>query len=458
MRIALLSNVTVEVLAGMLKKGHDIWTPPGFGGWMETALSPSNDFKAFAPEAIFLLLDSSHGRYDALSVPNAVSALETAFPGTTVVVPDLEDLADEVGSFYDEGMWKLGAMPWSMKGLRAIKTEIERLIGAMKGDRKKVLALDFDNTLWDGVIGEDGVAGIKPFTEFQKEIKALKDRGVLLVALTKNNPADVEPVWEDDRMALKKDDFVDLRIDWNDKADNLVASAKALNLGTDSYVFVDDNPAEREQMKALHPEVAVPDFPISIRRISRLYFPAFRLTDEDKRKTEQYHAEAARRNYGAGLTAEEYLKGLEIWTEIHPIREEEIPRVAQLSQKTNQFNVCTNRYTEADIRRFIQSPDHLIVTLHAGDKFGDQGLVAFVHVCGDEICDWVMSCRAMNRRIEFTVQEWVEKALKERGISKVKAMWRKTLKNAPVKELFEKFGFTKTNETEEIKHYERILV
>ena len=105
---------------------------------METALSPSDDLKAFDPEAIFLLLDSSHGRYDALSVPNAVAALESSFPGATVVVPDLEDLADEVGSFYDEGMWKLGSMPWSMKGLRAIKTEIERLIGAMKGDRKKV--------------------------------------------------------------------------------------------------------------------------------------------------------------------------------------------------------------------------------------------------------------------------------------------------------------------------------
>ena len=458
MRIALLSNVTVEVLAGMLKKEHSIWMPSGFGAWMETALSPSEDMKAFDPDVIFILLDDSHARYNVSDVPVAVSSLEKTFLSASVVVPDLGDLADEVGSFYDEGMWKLGAMPWSLKGLRAIKAEIERLIGVMKEGRKKVLALDFDNTLWAGVVGEDGVSGITPFTDLQKQIKALKERGVLLVALTKNNIEDVDPVWADKRMVLKKEDFVDLRINWRDKATNLTESAKELNLGSDSYVFIDDNPAEREQMRAMHPEVAVPEFPVSIRRIARHYFPAFRLTEEDKKKTEQYQAEAARKRYGSGLTAEEYLKGLEIWTEIHPIRDDEIPRVAQLSQKTNQFNVCTNRYTESDIRGFANDPEHLVVTLHAGDKFGDQGLVAFVHVYRDEIVDWVMSCRAMNRRIEFAVETWVENALKGRGITCVKASWKKTLKNSPVKDLFEKFGFSLIKEEEEEKKYERILV
>ena len=141
--------------------------------------------------------------------------------------------------------------------------------------------------------------------------------------------------------------------------------------------------------------------------------------------------------------------------------------MAQLSQKTNQFNVCTNRYTVDDIARFAADPNHLLVTLHASDKFGDQGLVAFVHVAKVDdihcqpatysILDWVMSCRVMNRRIEFTVQQWVEAELKKRGVTKLLATWRQTPKNAPVKDLFEKFDFTLTVETEKEKNYERVL-
>jgi len=440
---------------------------------METALSIPPELKAFNPEVVFLLLDSSHGSFDSAAAETATESIEAAFPQTTVIVPDLEDLAEEVGAFYDERMWKLGSMPWSMKGLRAIKEEINRLVRAMKGERRKVLALDFDNTLWQGVIGEDGVGGIQPVVDFQREIRALRERGVLLVALTKNNVADVEPVWNDPRMVLKKDDFVDLRINWEDKAANLTACAKALNLGTDSFVFVDDNPAERAQMAAMHPEVVVPDWPVSIRRLERLYFPKLRTTDEDRQKTEQYHAEAKRRELAVGLSVDDYLKSLEIRTDIHPIAESEIPRVAQLSQKTNQFNVCTNRYTVDDIVRFAGDPSHLLVTLHAGDRFGDQGLVAFVHVadvgrgCGAdgvralpcvwEVVDWVMSCRVMNRRIEFMVQQWVEDELKKHGVAKLLATWRKTAKNVPVKDLFEKFGFAVIGSTEEEKRYERVL-
>jgi len=375
-------------------------------------------------------------------------------------------------------MWQLGKMPWSMKGLRAIKEEIVRLIGMTRGNRLKALAVDFDNTLWKGVIGEDGVDGIEPFADFQRELKAMRERGVLLVGLSKNNAADVEPVWSDPRMVLTKDDFVAMKVDWNDKPENLSEVARNLNLGTDAFVFVDDNPAERAQMAARRPEVMVAEWPISGRRLARKYFPRMRVTDEDRRKTEQYQSEAKRQELAVTLSVEDYLKSLEIRTEIHPILESEYARVAQLSQKTNQFNVCTNRYTVEDIARFAADPAHLIVTVHVSDRFGDQGIVAFVNakrekerekvkVEGEgeqwsvdsvwEIVDWVMSCRVMNRRIEFSVQEWVEKELRRRGAAALHATWRKTPKNAPVEQLFDRFGFEVASVSADEKSYVRKL-
>lgn len=465
MRLALLSNVTIEVLAGMLKKEHALWLPSGYGAWIETALEPPSDLKAFNPEAIFLLLDSSHATVDKEYIPNVKESLEGTFPAATVIVPDLEDLADEIGDFYDERMWQIASMPWSLKGLNAIKNEIARLIRAMNGERKKVLAIDFDDTLWDGVIGEDGVNGIRPFEEFQRGIKALVERGVVLVGLTKNNVEDVEPVWSDVRMVLKKEDFAAMRIDWRDKAENLRDVARELNLGIDSFVFVDDNPAEREQMKAMLPEVVtVSDFPQDtqdlprfLRRIERLYFPSMRLTEEDRRKTAQYREESARRSFAEGLSAEEYLKGLQMWAEIHRARENEFVRIAQLLQKTNQFNVLTNRYAVEDIADFASDKGRVLLSVHAGDRFGEQGLVAFVQVkvCGDvaTIVDWVMSCRVMNRRLEYAIEGEVEKILGADGVKVVHASWHKTQKNAPVENLFENMGFSVLQSSECGKSY-----
>jgi len=464
MRIALLSNVTVEVLAGMLKKEHSLWIPSGFGAWIETSLNPPQGMVDFGPEAVFMLLDVSHATVDFDVVQKAKTSLEVTLPNATVVVLDLEDLADEVGSFYDERMWRIGSMPWSMKGLRAIMEEINRLVRAIKGERKKVLALDFDNTLWSGVIGEDGVAGIEPYTTFQQGIKMLKERGVVLVGLTKNNVTDVAPVWNDGRMALKQDDFAVLKINWNDKVANLASVAKELNLGMDSFVFVDDNPAERERMKAMMPEVSVPEFPANIellpkflRRITRVYFPELRVTEEDRRKTAQYREESARLEFASKLSVDDYLRGLCMWAEVHKVTDAEIPRVAQLSQKTNQFNVLTNRYTPEEVDRFVHDENRVLLTVHAGDRFGEQGLVAFVQVVLDgeiaTIVDWVMSCRTMNRRLEFAVESRLEEHLIELGIKNVNASWRRTLKNKPVENLFEGFGFNVISGDENSKQY-----
>lgn len=470
MRLALLSNVTVEILAGMLKKEHSLWMPSGFGAWIQTALAPPDDLRDFNPEFIFLLLDRSHVTIDTTQAGRVLDMLRTAFPQTAVVEIDLVDLAEETGRdrFYDEKMWKLASMPWSLVGLRAIADEINRLVAMERTGRKKVLAVDFDNTLWSGVIGEDGLTGIVLYQDFQREIKRLQESGVLLVALTKNNIEDVEPIWSDSRMALKKSDFVTLCIDWNDKCTNLRKAAHELNLGIDSFVFVDDNPVERAQMTALCPEVVVPEFPDDstnlpafMRRIGRLYFPVLHLTEEDRQKTTQYQAEAARRTFAEGLSVEDYLKGLELWAEIHEVRENEIPRVAQLSQKTNQFNVCTNRYSVEDIRHFVKDFAYHLITVHAGDRFGEQGLVAFVLVRVNglvaEIVDWVMSCRTMNRTLEYAAENEVEQVLAKEGVATLRATYRPTPKNVPVMKLFDRFGFTEVAHTVAETSYELLL-
>ena len=327
------------------------------------------------------------------------------------------------------------------------------------GAVKKVVAVDLDNTLWDGVIGEDGLAGIRAKPAFERTLKELKERGVLLVALSKNNLEDGLKGLEClGRLGgLTKDDFVTWRINWECKAENLVQVAEELNLGVDSFVFVDDNPAERLEMQAKLPEVTVAAFPPNL----SAYFPPREITEEDRHKTEEYRAEAERRHCLAGMrdemreVREEVFRELGVEVEIHPLLDGEVARVAQLSQKANQFNVCTNRYTEDEVRALAK--EGLVVTAHAKDKFGDQGLVAYVVVRGAEIVDWVMSCRTMGRGIEERVEAEVERLMAARGVTRLSASWRDSGRNAPVRELFERFGFALESVSDSGKRYSKHL-
>jgi len=454
MRVALLSNVTVEVFAGMLAKEHSVWTPPGFGAWYETSLAPPQSLREFAPDAIALLLDFRFAPdSDPVTVPERIAvasqSLAVAFPNASLIVPDLAHYAQDFGeTFHDERSWKLASQPFSLKAMRSLKT----LFGV-----KKAIALDFDGTLWKGVVGEDGVGGIAPNAEFQRELKALKERGVLLVALSKNNADDVEPVWRDERMVLRKDDFAAFAIDWNDKPSNLAKIAERLNLGIDSFVFVDDNPAERAAMRAALPQVATPPFPATL----DVYFPLREATAEDLARTLQYQAAAKRNELRSGRELDDWLRELKTWCEVHTMREDEIARVAQLSQRTNQFNATTVRRSPDEIRTLADNPGHSIYVAYAGDRFGDEGLIAYVLVRreGDEaeILDWVMSCRAMNRRVEYQIETKVERDLSAKGAKTLHAVWRQTAKNAPVAELFDSFGFARVSDSPDERHYRRAL-
>lgn len=451
MKIALLSNVTTEILAGMLREEHAVWTPPGFGAWVETALAPPSDLVSFAPDTIAVLLDRRFASpVEPEMLSQALAALAQSFPDAAVIAPDVESVLADLGdAAYDERMWILAKMPWSIGAL----SELRKLLVP----QKKVLALDLDNTLWGGIVSEDGASGVEPNLALQREALELRARGVLLVALSKNDPEDVAPMWDDPRMLLRADDFAAMRINWDAKSGNLADVAKELALGADSFVFVDDSPSNRAEMRASLPEVAVSQFPPDLGQ----YFPRRSVTEEDRARAEMYKAESKRREAAAGMTYDDYLRSLGIVNEVRPVSAADVPRIVQLSQRSNQMNVLTVRRTENEILGFASDPSRVMLSLRSSDRFGDLGLVAFVNARIEggraEIEDFVMSCRAMNRRIEFALEAELEQELAARGVSELAACWRRTEKNGPSRDLFDRLGFVLEWESDGERRYRRPL-
>ena len=511
MRIALLSNVTVDLLADMVKKNHDVYLAAGFDTWQQEIILPTSGLYEFKPEAIVVLLHADAYVWDSNesgrllidewcsvfktlisrvnSIPVFVSSIDIrvrcAYGAANRFDTDLENYYNERiqemhqngasiyilpvkeaitncgrNSFYSEKMWYIGSMPYSIKGLTALEELIGHYATLAKGTRKKCLAVDLDNTLWGGVIGEDGVEGIMlsnhkegaRFYDTQKLLKLMKEQGVMLAILSKNNVEDVEPVFSHPDMVLQHEDFVAEVINWNSKASNIRQLAKNLNIGLDSFVFLDDNPAEREQMMAECPEVTVIDFPKDssqlpavVERAYREYFQPLELTGEDVNKTAMYRAESLRKaEMAASPSVEVFLKKLEMSMDIHIMRPEEEKRDTQLTNKTNQFNLTTKRYSEEEISELAKDGD--IITVHMSDKYGDQGLVAvlILKYKNDEadIDTFLMSCRVMGRNTENEIIARVKGYLNEKGIKRVGATYIKTAKNMPVVELYDKLGFT----------------
>ena len=279
--------------------------------------------------------------------------------------------------------------------------------------------------------------------------------GILLTIISKNNEEDVKEILKSDKMVLHKDDFVEMKINWDSKPENLVKQAKQLNLGKDSFVFIDDNPVEREAMKQIVPEVKVPDFPTDaslipqfMKKIYMDYFFTLRTTSEDRQKTLAYQAENARHELQAESdSVESYLKRLNISVEIKKATKDCFERISQLTQKTNQFNLTTRRYSFSDISSMAESPDWLIVSASASDMFGSNGLIAvmIVKINMDSktavVDDLLMSCRVMGRTIEHALLSVVENHLASLGINRIESEYIKTIKNAPVKDFWDKMGY-----------------
>ncbi len=370
--------------------------------------------------------------------------------------------------------WLESRQPGSIGLQVELATEIARLIARGRSASKKVLALDLDNTLWGGIIGDDGLDGIElgdttargeAFKDFQRYVKSLKDRGVLLAVCSKNSDEIArEPFERHPEMVLELDDVVAFQANWEPKPVNLRRIAEQLNLGIDSIVFVDDNPAEIEIVRQMAPEVTavlLPEDPgrlVATLRERDDFEPAV-LTSEDAARTEQYRQEARRRQLEAATPdLDAYLESLQMVIEIHPFRDLDLPRITQLINKVNQFNLTTVRRTAAEVRQIADSSDHVALTSRLSDKFGDHGLTSVVILeidgAGARVDTWLMSCRVLQRQVEDEMLNEMISRLRRRGVTRLAGEYRPTAKNALVADLFPGLGFQTSEQTPERSTYD----
>jgi FkbH-like protein len=335
------------------------------------------------------------------------------------------------------------------------------LVGALYGRSKKCLVLDLDNTLWGGVIGDDGPQGLKlggetavgeAYTEFQAYCKSLRERGILLAVASKNDEALARQGFEHPSSVLRMSDFSAFRANWEPKDANLRAIAQELKIGLDSLVFLDDNPAERALVRAQLHDVAVLEVGADVSRYPDIieeshYFEAAAFSADDTIRARQYQENRVRvelqgtfRDYG------EYLASLQMEAECREFSPVYLDRIAQLTNKTNQFNLTTRRYTRAQIQEFANRPDCITLYGRLIDRFGDNGLVSVIVgiVTGAalEIDLWLMSCRVLKRGLELTMLDQLVERARACGVTTLIGRYFRTPKNGMVADHYAKLGFT----------------
>ncbi len=379
------------------------------------------------------------------------------------VLFDAAGLANLVGTsrWFDPGQWHRAKLPFALDLLPLYGDHVARLLGALRGKARKCLVLDLDNTLWGGVIGDDGLDGIKigqgdaageAHLALQNYALALKKRGIVLAICSKNEEATARlPFQSHPDMALREDDIAVFVANWTDKASNLRDIAQALNIGTDALVFVDDNPAERARVRQMLPEVAVPELPEDpAYYVSALaqagYFETLGLSADDANRAEHYRANASRTasmeklgDYGA------YLASLAMHCDIRPFDSVGRTRIAQLINKSNQFNLTTRRYSEAQVAEIEADAAKFTLQIRLSDTFGDNGMISvliFDRSPQEWTCDtWLMSCRVLGRRVEEAALAAVAKAAQAEGAARLIGVYIPSAKNMMVAEHFKKLGF-----------------
>ena len=523
-RVALLSNVTVDLIAGKLRRKYDFYIPEGFDTWVQETINPAAGLYSEKFDTVIVLLDGTEARswktVDEGSErvglwKQALTALVSSISTIPIFVSTIDfrenrikslsersfkyelendwyqfvqglvesknnmylfDLADtiaEVGrkQFYSNKMWYMSSMPYSRDGLNAVSNEIDRALEAAFTTRKKIIALDLDNTLWGGVIGEDGVDGIElsdhkegqRYYDFQRQLLEMKNRGVVLGIVSKNNEEDAEAaIRNHPAMLLRDDEFVSRKINWENKALNLKAMESELNLTEGGFIFVDDNPVERETVKGECPDMLVPDFPDDTTELLSFaediwfdYCRPLRVLGEDLKKTQMYQNEAKRKQeLESSLNLDDYIAKLEMVADIHRMRDTELERVVQLINKTNQFNVTTKRYTQAEVEKIAADPNNAIYVVYSSDKYGDSGLISVIILIGSEvdvrIDTFLMSCRVMGRKLEDVILNELAAKYQKKMIGE----FVPTAKNAPVRELFDRLGFSPVSDDNGHKVYE----
>ena len=376
---------------------------------------------------------------------------------------------DGIDSWFDQSRWLQGKMEIAPNAGPLYGELLARLVAAQRGLSKKCLVLDLDNTLWGGVIGDDGLEGIvlgegsaagEAHLALQRYAKQLHRRGVILAVCSKNDRAIAESVFRDHpEMHLERSDVAAFVANWSDKAANLQHIAEQLNIGVDSLVFVDDNPAERARVRESLPAVAVPELPNDPARWVRClsdagYFEATSFTEEDRIRNSQYAANASRDSLRElSQSVDEFLSGLQMSVSYGPFRPVDLTRVAQLINKTNQFNTTTRRYTAPEVSAFASSDQFLTLQFRLADRFGDNGLVSAMVLRVDEhdhsvveIDTWVMSCRVFGRQLEREVMNIAVKTARRMGVRAFRGEYIPTAKNGVVRELYSTLGFTLAQE------------
>lgn len=378
---------------------------------------------------------------------------------------DLDALQTALGrsTFADPKLYYVAKMPISLAALPAAAKLVVDVVRSLQGAVKKCLVLDLDNTLWGGVIGDDGLSGIQigelgtghAFSDFQKWLKELKNRGILLTVCSKNNEETAkEPFEKHPEMVLRLEDFSMFVANWEDKARNIRTIQQALNIGMDSMVFLDDNPFERELVRIMIPEITVPELPedpaLYLQYLRGLdLFETASYSREDAGRTEQYREKAQRAAFEAAFQSyDDYLEALQMRASAAAFDPFHYPRIAQLTQRSNQFNLRTVRYTEAEIEALAQDDSRIGLYFTLKDKFGDHGLISVVVLEKQPedtlfISEWLMSCRVLKRGMEEFIVDKILSVAAQQGFRRVVGEYIPTPKNAMVKDLYEQLGFAR---------------
>jgi FkbH-like protein len=419
----------------------------------------------------------------ARPVETTFGSLDLALPGTRRNVIDLfnrkvsaglagkEDLlldvaglAETVGlsAWHDPSLWNIGKIPFANACLPIYADLVCRLIAALRGKSRRCLVLDLDNTLWGGVIGDDGLEGIvlgqgdpqgEAFLGVQAAALALRERGIVLAVSSKNNDEIARlPFRNHPEMLLRENHVAVFQANWNDKATNIRAIAEELSLGLDSLVFLDDNPAERRLVRDMLPEVAVPEITedpaLYVRTLLAAgYFEAVAFSSEDQKRADFYQDNARRvalQRAAGDLDA--YLESLGMTITFQPFDEIGRARIAQLINKSNQFNLTTRRYSEAQVGEIEADPNFFTLQVRLADMFGDNGMISVI-ICRRDadawhVDTWLMSCRVLGRCVEQAVLQELVSQARAFGITRIAGTYRPTERNRLVEDHYAKLGFT----------------
>lgn len=526
-KLALLSNVNMNFVIRMLKKDFEVYDGEGYGNELGIMLDANSSYHAYKPQITFLVMDLMEvighdfteasqriekwfAMLEGCLQPKQLYYISDAYlwgPQMAVVAdceqkPKLEalwrealqttckahtnvhvfpyhELVEKLGeeNVFSLKTWYMGRILHTNEAQKRISAKIGELVRLQNRTPKKVLLLDLDNTLWGGLAGEADHTPVELSEEHsglayknqQRVISQMQKQGVLLGIVSKNNEEDAMEILKNHpHMVLRPEHFAIKKINWSSKQENIIEIAQELNLGTDSFVFWDDNPAERELIKVTLPEVEVPDFPEKPEELApamvQIYHEFFEkafVTKEDMEKTQQYEQNAQRNRLKEQTGSFDlYLQQLDMVVSIER-PDKNADRLLQLVNKTNQFNLTTKRYDAVELQQMLQNDSSHVYLYRVKDCFGDNGIVAAVIVNISlgipEIETFVMSCRVMGKNIEYAIVEDVENRLQKEGFLKLRATYLPTSRNKPVENLFEKLGYSVLAEHEGRKEYEMTL-